>query len=528
MLFEPIRNTSLRSILLCLPLAAAGVLIAVVGAEAYYAEYSRFLVRNMAVRHLFEQEGMDGLAETLVTAWTIVAVLMASAACFGILFRSRAVLRILRISCVGYYLLFFLYAYAVRRAVSLIFGHEVPVGGEKLESTQAFYMSWDLLWPYALLAALIAIIHVQLWCRATINLYTEEEETAPARGDEIIENTRTHGDDPRYRKSIFSSSFAHLMVIVILPWLLSLVGCVRDYRVPKGRGNPVVALVQVVKPKKKKKKKKLILNPNSAIYFHQPELEDSKILKEVVQETELTYRADPNARSGKMGAGGKGPGGWPDGMDDAEIRFIRLKYNGSQWDDGMANYARADMNFLDEFHKLTGFKIAKHPEAHAIRLLSRYRKGYAPPFVYMTGNRSIRVSDSEVKVLREYLQGGGMLFADCGGPSWHRAFEGLCRRVFPSRRLEVISDDDPLFKMPFEFDEGAPPLWHHGGYRALGLKHRGRWCVFYHPGDLNDAWKTGSSGLPKRKARHAIQMGINVLYYSFTHYLEMTRKYRKG
>jgi hypothetical protein len=61
----------------------------------------------------------------------------------------------------------------------------------------------------------------------------------------------------------------------------------------------------------------------------------------------------------------------------------------------------------------------------------------------------------------------------------------------------------------------------------MGVKHNGRWCVFYHPGDLNDAWKTGNSGLSKNVADHAMQMGINVVYYSSRHYLELTRTYRK-
>ena len=59
------------------------------------------------------------------------------------------------------------------------------------------------------------------------------------------------------------------------------------------------------------------------------------------------------------------------------------------------------------------------------------------------------------------------------------------------------------------------------------MKHKGRWVIFYHPGDINDAWKSGHSGLNPRMARGAFQMGINIVYYSFTNYLELTRKYRK-
>ena len=56
---------------------------------------------------------------------------------------------------------------------------------------------------------------------------------------------------------------------------------------------------------------------------------------------------------------------------------------------------------------------------------------------------------------------------------------------------------------------------------------RERWVVFYHPGDINDAWKTGNSGLDPDTADGAFRMGVNIIYYAFTHYLEDTRKYRK-
>jgi len=91
----------------------------------------------------------------------------------------------------------------------------------------------------------------------------------------------------------------------------------------------------------------------------------------------------------------------------------------------------------------------------------------------------------------------------------------------------VIPDDDPIFQYPYSFPNGAPPLWHHGGWRALGIKRGTRWAVFYHPGDINDAWKTGHSGVSPSIAKNSMNLGINIVYHAFTHYLELTRKYRK-
>jgi hypothetical protein len=296
--------------------------------------------------------------------------------------------------------------------------------------------------------------------------------------------------------------------------------------VPKGSGNPVVAMVSVRKPVKKQKKR-YILNPNSLVAFKVPDIDDSEVFRKVEQETQLTYKATASAKAGRMGKGGGKTGGWPDGMENHLVRFIRLSYDGPDWDDGMDAAEGADSNFLQEFHRLTDFKVAPKGEAHKVSLLRKYPQGYAPPFVYLTGSGDIRVSAGDVKILREYLTGGGMLFADAGSAAFDRSFRAFAPQILPGHQLLVIADDDPLFLMPYTFPHGAPPLWHHGGKQALGIKYRGRWVVFYHPGDVNDAWKTGYSGLTRQQAEGGFQLGVNIVYYAFSNYLELTREFRR-
>ena len=45
-----------------------------------------------------------------------------------------------------------------------------------------------------------------------------------------------------------------------------------------------------------------------------------------------------------------------------------------------------------------------------------------------------------------------------------------------------------------------------------------RWVVFYHPGDINDAWKDGHSGAAPQVADQAYKLGVNVIYYAFNQY----------
>jgi hypothetical protein len=185
---------------------------------------------------------------------------------------------------------------------------------------------------------------------------------------------------------------------------------------------------------------------------------------------------------------------------------------------------------MHTFAEATGFKkIANKGESHPISLLAKYPDDGFPPFVYMTGNGNMgRVSGNDAKVLREYCLKGGMLIGDAGSATFHNSFTYFMRQVFPDKPLIDIADDDMIYQLPYAFPEGAPAFWHHGGRRALGIKHEGRWIVFYHPGDMNDAWKSpGFTDVTPEMREAAMNLGINLVYYSFNQWNDAVSKLRK-
>jgi len=353
----------------------------------------------------------------------------------------------------------------------------------------------------------------------------------------IIENIRTNGKDPAYRKSLIISAAGHLLVLFVIPWMLNLRGCVVGAPFPDDiNGKALGERLRSVKITKVVVRKKIITrhDENSPIVWAIPDFSASDIPVFVEEFTQVRYsdyeRTDPHAPdgSGKRGSpdsNGKMPG-LPGGTTDGKFHFVRLEYNGEDWDDGMDSTDGADRNFLAKFRELTGVsRIAKRGESLRIRDLAKYRAGEAPPFVYMTGSGTIEgISEREVRILRDYLRRGGMLFADCGSTSWNRSFIAFARRVLPGIPFSDISDDDPIFTSPYRFPDGAPSYWHHGGFKAKGMKFQGRWAVFYHPGDLNDAWKTGRSGISREMAESAHKMGVNIAWYASKTYLAATRK----
>jgi hypothetical protein len=180
--------------------------------------------------------------------------------------------------------------------------------------------------------------------------------------------------------------------------------------------------------------------------------------------------------------------------------------------------ARADRDLLNRVVlDKTGLDVSCLAEVHDIERLKKYPTCDAPPFVYMTGTGTIHVVDSDVKILRNYLTEGGMLIADCGSPQWDASFRDFMKRLLPDQSLQAIADDDSIFRAPFAFTNGAPRLFHYGGAVALGVKSANRWSVFYHPGDLQSAWRKGQSGLSAATVERALELVFNLIHYAHSH-----------
>ena len=297
--------------LLCAPLGvlAAGLLY---GALRLPGAVETFLAAQPILRGPFIEGGLPGLADAVSRCGLVAAAVCFAASLAGFVRRAWA-LRIVRAACIAGWILGGLYVYAVFCATAVPLARNLAVNGVPATPGAQFFWRWHLMGPAFGVMALLAWLYLLSWRSVVIAVYRGLDALPPAAGDRLLENLRTNGEDPRFRKGLWSSAGIHILVILVIPWLLSMRGCVDPYRVPKGSGTPEVSVAKIVKVvKKQKKKKHLLVNAQSAISFYVPDLDDSKILRQVDDDTQETYRADPNrilstlgsARAGKMGAGG--------------------------------------------------------------------------------------------------------------------------------------------------------------------------------------------------------------------------------
>jgi len=250
-------------------------------------------------------------------------------------------------------------------------------------------------------------------------------------------------------------------------------------------------------------RKKYVLNRFSHIKFEVPPIDEVKLqLQEV---TAHQYQIGYGEGTGGPGFGGKG---------DFKIRFFRLEYDGGDWD--LNHGPGGDMNMLFEHSVLTGHKVVEKTESRRISQLAGFEPEKSPPFVFLTGQKSLSVSNNEVKVLREYLvDQHGMLFASSGSGHFHNQFIALMNRVLPDIRPVPIPLDDTVHRVPFAVPF-LPYVVPHGGKDALGWSQDGRWLVYYHPGDISDAWADGHSGVSPEIYNSCYQLGSNIINYSYS------------
>lgn len=137
--------------------------------------------------------------------------------------------------------------------------------------------------------------------------------------------------------------------------------------------------------------------------------------------------------------------GAADNLNRGLLQVAQVRHTGG-WDTA----PKAARNLLLALNRTVGMTASTTPTAitPTDKNLNRYS------MLVMHGRHRFSMTDEEVKRLREYLDRGGVLFADacCGSSQFDQSFRELVRRIYPDDKLDRIPVDHELFSTEIGHD----------------------------------------------------------------------------
>lgn len=210
---------------------------------------------------------------------------------------------------------------------------------------------------------------------------------------------------------------------------------------------------------------------------------------------------------------------------------MRGRYAGSIYDEPWAiDYSAAEQNLTRRLRSVTAIDAGD-----PIVMQIEDPRLYLYPWIYIVEGGNLRLKDTEVPILRDFLlKGGTVTFDDFHGPIEWANVEKELKRVFPERSIVELTTDHPIFRSFYTLDQfpQTPGLgaflqgrtWEKGGFvahlRAI-LDDAGRPMVLINWNtDMGDGmeWSNATEypGYVKFTA-NAYRMMINEIIYSLTH-----------
>jgi len=187
-----------------------------------------------------------------------------------------------------------------------------------------------------------------------------------------------------------------------------------------------------------------------------------------------------------------------------------LKYRGGDW----YSCINAVKNFLKYLHSNTPIKPILEP----VVIDPSKSEIFQYPFIVLNGHGQILLNELEKNMLKRYLENGGFLLAnDDYGMDKH--FRKLMSDIFPGNRLISLPVSHEIFKSYYIF-HSIPKIHKHDGKKPeiLALYIQNRIAVLYvYESDVMDGWEPeGVHPLDHEKRKKALQLGINIVYYTLT------------
>ena len=147
---------------------------------------------------------------------------------------------------------------------------------------------------------------------------------------------------------------------------------------------------------------------------------------------------------------------------------------------------------------------------------------FEAPVLFMSGREAVGLSGEEKKILKEYIENGGFLFAEacqgngCGTAAMDNSFRSLMAELFPDSQLEPLAPDHPIWTAQYKV--GPNKEW-----PLLGLQACCRTSVVYCPANLTCYWSLSRPGVKNddtvnprlaKRIEYCKRVGVNVVTYA--------------
>jgi len=198
---------------------------------------------------------------------------------------------------------------------------------------------------------------------------------------------------------------------------------------------------------------------------------------------------------------------------DYSIRIARVKYNGG----GDWYSSRSALTNLAKYSN-SHIQTNIDPEEGLAEIGSPDIFNF--PFLFLTGHGNIVFNDAEAQNLRTYLEGGGFLHI-CDNFGLDKFIRPAMKKVFPELAFIELPHSHPIYNEVYNFPNGLVKVHEHEGKspQGFGLIYKGRLVCFYdYECDLGNGWEDAEVyNDPEPVRTKALQMGVNLLHYSFNH-----------
>lgn len=239
----------------------------------------------------------------------------------------------------------------------------------------------------------------------------------------------------------------------------------------------------------------------------------------------LMYPEHPDgmfgARRGRMGYGGFGFGGFAGGD---------WREGGTGW---TQDYPRADRHFAQAVRRLT--RVDSRSVEQPVNP-DETDDFFNWPWLNAGEMGDWKLTDAQVKTVREYLlRGGFLMLDDFWGPDEYARFNETMAKIFPDRPVVDIPSSDPIFHTVYDLDDRYQILgqwsFSRGGF---GMSRRAEGTVAHWMGvfddknrvmvaisfnsDVGDSWEWADDpSYPEKLSALGIRLGVNYVVYSMTH-----------